>query len=99
MWLLLSAVVVCFTIIVLFRMFIDLQRQNLQHQRMMFSDQRDYERYTAVTSRPKPRAEFPDWRPSARQLDDLEALRELERRRAEPFIDPRMTELMRDIDG
>ena len=35
MWFMLAIAVICFTIIVLFRMFIDLKRVNNQHNRLM----------------------------------------------------------------
>lgn len=65
MWFLLAIVVVCFTIMVMFRMFIDLRRVNNQHERLMRSDARDYERYIEVASRPAPKAALPDFKPIA----------------------------------
>lgn len=49
MWLTLAALIVCFTIIVLFRMYIDLRRQDQQHIRLTQSDQRNHEKYLRVT--------------------------------------------------
>lgn len=61
MWLPLAVLILCFTIVVMFRMYIDLKRQEQNHQRMMRSDQRDYERYVSVTNREVPKAQLPDF--------------------------------------
>ena len=65
MWLFLAALVVCFTIVVMFRMFIDLRRVDNQHDRLMQSDRRDYERYIEASSKPAPKAALPDFTPIA----------------------------------
>ena len=49
MWLFLAAIVVCFTIVVLFRMYLDLKRQEQQHSRLVQADHRNHERYVAIT--------------------------------------------------
>ncbi|HUW03032.1 MAG TPA: hypothetical protein VMW08_11810 [Acidimicrobiales bacterium] len=73
MWVLLSAVVVCFTIIVLFRMYIDLKRVEYQHGRLMADDQRAYERFVAVSGLPHPKPSLPDFGAIVdRQLQKLE---------------------------
>jgi len=66
MWILLATVIVCLTIIVMFRMYIDMRRIDHQHTRIMRSDQRDFERYIEVTSRPAPKAALPDFEAARR---------------------------------
>ena len=62
MWFFLAFAAVCFTIIVLFRMFIDMRRMEQQHNRLMRADQRDYERYIEVRSRENPQPALPDFK-------------------------------------
>jgi len=61
MWFFLAALIVCFTIVVLYRMSIDMRRISLQHRRQMASDQRDYERYMDVRSKENPQPALPDF--------------------------------------
>ena len=61
MWFFLAFVAICFTIIVLFRMFIDMRRLEHQHNRMMASDRRDYERYIDIKDKENPRPALPDF--------------------------------------
>lgn len=75
MWFFLAFAAVCFTIIVLFRMYIDLRRIENQHNRLMRSDQRDYERYIQASSRELPKASMPDFTKAAL---DYKATRALE---------------------
>ena len=65
MWFFLAFAVICFTIIVLFRMFIDMRRMEQQHNRLMQSDRRDYERFIEVATRELPKAALPDFSPKA----------------------------------
>lgn len=60
MWFFLALTVICFTIIVLFRMFMDLRRNELNHVRMVQSDHRNHERYQAVKQLEAPKAQMPD---------------------------------------
>ena len=61
MWIFLAALIVCFTIVVIFRMYMDLRRQDQQYNRVMRSDQRDYERYIDVRSKENPQPALPDF--------------------------------------
>ena len=61
MWFFLAFAAVCFTIIVLFRMFIDMRRMEQQHNRLMQSDRREYERFIEVATRELPKAALPDF--------------------------------------
>ena len=61
MWLFLSAVMVCMTIMILFRMYIDLRRNDNMHARSLHRDTQNFQRYTAVTSRPVQRPAMPDF--------------------------------------
>ena len=61
MWFFLAFVAICFTIIVLFRMFIDMRRLEHQHNRMMASDRRDYERYIDIKDKENPQPALPDF--------------------------------------
>lgn len=56
MWMFLGLLMICLTIIVLFRMYIDLRRITNQHNRMVQSDHRNHQRYIEVTSGHQPRA-------------------------------------------
>jgi hypothetical protein len=62
MWLFLSAVMVCLTIMILFRMYIDLRRNDNMHARSLHRDSQNFQRYTAVTSRPVQKPAMPDFR-------------------------------------
>jgi len=61
MWFFLAFAVICFTIIVLFRMYLDLRGQEQRHNRLMQSDRREYERFIEVTTRELPKAALPDF--------------------------------------
>ena len=105
MWLFLSAIIICLTIMVMFRLYIDLRRQEQQFRRVMASDSRDYERYVAVTSRPVSKPALPDFSAAVEQSSfgywegnelpsqpSLEQLREAEQmvRYKSARIDPRL---------
>jgi len=62
MWFALGLFFVCFTIIVLFRMYIDLRRVDHQHIRLLQSDVRSHERYQQVRQLEAPKAALPDFR-------------------------------------
>jgi hypothetical protein len=49
MWVFFIIMVICFTAMVVFRMFLDLRRQELQHVRLLQNDARSYDKYTHVT--------------------------------------------------
>lgn len=77
MWFALGLFIVCFTIIVLFRMYIDLRRVDHQHIRMLQSDVRSHERYQQVRQLEAPKAALPDFKTA------LE-IQQLKRRYIEP---------------
>lgn len=49
MWLMIAVLIVCFTLIVMFRMYLDLRRQDQQHIRLLQNDHRSHEKYLRVT--------------------------------------------------
>ena len=49
MWLTIGLLIICFTIIVMFRMYMDLRRQDQQHVRLTQGDQRNHEKYMRIT--------------------------------------------------
>ena len=55
-----AVLLVCFTAIVIYRMSIDRLRIQLQHKRLVQTDQFDQKRYTAVSQRALPEAQMPD---------------------------------------
>jgi hypothetical protein len=62
MWFAVGLLVICFTIIVLFRMYIDLRRVDHQHIRLLQSDIRGHERYQQVRQLEAPKPAMPDFR-------------------------------------
>ena len=77
MWFAVGLLVICFTIIVLFRMYIDLRRVDHQHIRMLQSDVRGHENYQQVRQLEAPKAALPDFKTA------LE-IQQLKRRYVEP---------------
>ena len=67
MWLFLATIVLCLTIVVLFRMYIDLRRNDNMHARSLHRDTQNFQRYTAVTSRPVQRPSMPDFQKAIEQ--------------------------------
>lgn len=49
MWFMLAILIVCFTLIVMFRMYLDLRRQDQQHIRLLQNDARSHDKYVRVT--------------------------------------------------
>ena len=49
MWFTIGLLIICFTIIVMFRMYMDLRRQDQQHVRLTQGDQRNHEKYMRIT--------------------------------------------------
>jgi len=89
MWFAVGLLVICFTIIVLFRMYIDLRRVDHQHIRLLQSDVRSYERYQQIRQLEAPKAAMPDFH-SALEVSQRKQLHEVKMRqlpRAQYYYD------------